>query len=226
MPDGNMPFESLDQMADATAAGMAQAAAASAFRLFRAKEFRRLARLEELSQTEQDRIFNELVVAHLILIMLLLEAPDLRAEADLRHYLGDLQKRLPKAYVENLRGLGVEAEHLETWYKLISMRYEEYARDRHGVRAAAMQIESSEKQLDMEGLSKIQMLVPVQAVAIGCHHHVCRGETEGRDELFKASLNELARFYVELRVGLEGGKITPLTKARMAIKRITRRKRK
>lgn len=70
------------------------------------------------------------------------------------------------------------------------------------------------------------MLVPVQAVAIGCHHHVCRGETEGRDELFKASLNALARFYVELRVRLEGGKVTPLTKAKMAIKRITRRKRK
>jgi hypothetical protein len=221
-----MPFESIDQVADATAAGMAQASASSAFHLFSDKEFRRLARFEQMSQTEQDRIFNELAVAHLVLIMLLIEAPDLKAETELRHYLGGLEKRIPKAYVENLRGLGVETEHLEIWDKLISMRYEEYARDRHGVRAAAMQIELSEKQLDMESLSKIQLLVPVQAVAIGCHHHVCRGNTEGRDDLFKVTLKSLAAFYVDLRVRLEGGKITPLTKARMALKRITRRKRK
>ena len=56
-------FESLDQMADSTAAALAQAAAGSAFHLFRDKQFRRLANFEKLSQAEQDRIFNELVVA-------------------------------------------------------------------------------------------------------------------------------------------------------------------
>ena len=86
-----------------------------------------------------------------------------------------------------------------------------------------MQIESSEKGLDLDGLSKIQLLVPVQAVAIGCHHHVCRGETDGRDELFKSTLKSLSKFYIELRVRLEGGKITPLTRARVAVKRLFRR---
>ncbi|MBI4763692.1 MAG: hypothetical protein HY787_03695 [Deltaproteobacteria bacterium] len=38
------------------------------------------------------------------------------------------------------------------------------------VRAAAMQLESTEKPLDLQDLSKIQLLVPVQAVSIGCHH--------------------------------------------------------
>ncbi|MBI2360536.1 MAG: hypothetical protein HYV04_16810 [Deltaproteobacteria bacterium] len=103
------------------------------------------------------------------------------------------------------------------------MRYEEYARDRHDVRAAAMQIESSEKRLDLDDLAKIQMLVPVQAVAIGCHRHICRGETEGRDDLFKLTLKSLSMFYVELRVRFEGGRITPLTRARVALKRMLRR---
>ena len=71
-------FESLDQTAEATAAGLSQAAAASAYELFCDKEFRRMAGPERLSQGEQDRIFNELVIAFLVLIMLLLEAPDLR----------------------------------------------------------------------------------------------------------------------------------------------------
>ena len=216
-------FESLDQMADSTAAALAQVAAGSAFHLFRDKQFRRLANFEKLSQVEQDRIFNELVVASVVLIMLVLEAPDLRVAGEFRDYFADLNKRVPKAHVDHLRALGIETKHLRDWEKLIAMRYEEYARDRHDVRAAAMQIESSQKVLDLDDLSKIQMLVPVQAVAIGCHHHICRGDTDGRDDLFKLTLRSLSRFYVEVRVRFEGGRITPLTRARVALKRILRR---
>jgi hypothetical protein len=219
-------FESLDQMADETATAMSQTAASSAFRLFRDEQFRQLARFQQLSQTEQDRIFNELVVASLVLIMLMLEAPDLRIPRESHDYLKGVKEKVPKAYVESLRNLGVETEHLRDWEKLIAMRYEEYARDRHDVRAAAMEIESSEKSLDLASLSKIQMLVPVQAVAIGCHHHICRGETQGQDDLFKCTLRSLSRFYVELRVRIEGGKITPLTRARTAVKRALNRNRK
>jgi hypothetical protein len=218
-------FESLDQMAEATAAALVKAAAGSAFQLFRNKQFRLLAGFEQLSQTEQDRIFNELVVASVVLIMLVLEAPDLRVAGEFRGYMADLKERIPEAHVDHLRTLGVEAKHLRDWEKLIAMRYEEYARDRHDVRAAAMQLESSDKALDFNDLSKIQMLVPVQAVAIGCHHHICRGETEGRDELFKLTLRSLSRFYAEIRVRFEGGRITPLTRARAAVKRILRRMR-
>jgi hypothetical protein len=89
-----------------------------------------------------------------------------------------------------------------------------------------MDLESSEKGLTVDGLSKIQLLVPLQVTAIGCHHHVCRGDTDGRDELFKLILRSLSRFYFELRVTLEGGRITPLTCARMAVKKTLRRMRR
>jgi hypothetical protein len=219
------PVGSLDQMADATAVGLAQAAAGAAFQLFRDKQFCQLARFEQLSQIERDRIFNELVVSFVVLIILVLEAPDLRVAREFQHYLADLNKRISKAHVENLRSMGVEPNHLRDWEKLLSMRYEEYVRDRHAVRAAAMQIESAEKRLDLDDLSKIQMLVPVQAVAIGCHDHICRGATKGRDDLFKVTLRSLSMFYVEIRVRLEGGRITPLTRARVAVKRIIHRMR-
>jgi len=207
-------------MADTTASALAKAAAASAFHLFQDRQFRRLADLEQLSQTEQDRIFNELLVAFLVLIMLALEAPDLRIPEEFRDYCVTLNKKIPRAHIDELRQIGVDKKHLKSWKKLINMRYEEYARDRHDVRAAAMQIESSEKGLDIDGLSRIQMLVPVQAVAIGCHHHNCRSRTEGRDELFKLTLNSLSKFYVEIRVRFEGGEITPLTRARLALHKI------
>ncbi len=216
-------YESLDQMADTTAAGLVEAAAGSAFQLFRDKKFRRLAAIEQLSQEERDRIFNELVVALVVLIMLLLEAPDLHGAGEFRGYLATLNKSIPKAHVDQLRSLGVETNHLQDWEKFIGMRYEEYARDRHNVRAAAMQIESAEKRLDLDDLSKIKMLVPVQAVAIGCHHHICRGDTEGRDDLLTLMLRSLFQFYIELRVRLEGGRITPLTRARAALMQLLRR---
>ena len=210
-------------MVEVTAAGLSQAAAASAYELFCGKEFRRMAGLERLSQAEQDRIFNELLVAFLVLIMLMLEAPDLRVPRELRNYLDDLSKRISEAHVEHLKTLGVEADHLRDWEKLISMRYEEYARDKHEVREAAMQIESAEKRLDLDGLSRIQLLVPLQAVSIGCHHHICRGNTDGQDDLFKQILKSLSKFYVERRIRLEGGRIAPLTRARVALKRMLQR---
>ena len=86
-----------------------------------------------------------------------------------------------------------------------------------------MKIESAKKSLDLAGLSRIQLLVPVQAVSIGCHHHICRGNTDGQDGLFTQILKSLSKFYVEVRIRLEGGKITPLTRARVALKRIANR---
>lgn len=219
-------FESLDQMAGATGGALSQAAASAAFQLFKDKRFRKLARFNRLSQTEQDRIFNELVVANLVLFMFVFEAPDLRVADEQRAYLAGVSKKIPLAYVQNLRNLGIEAKHLQDWEKLIGMRYEEYARDRHEVRAAAMELESKERSLNMESLSKIQMLVPVQTVAIGCHDHICRGETKGKDDLFKLILQSLTRFYFEFRMKIEGVKITPFDRAHLAVMRSLDRLRK
>jgi hypothetical protein len=178
-----------------------------------------LAGFDRLSQTEQDRIFNELVVANLILNMLVFDAPDLRVADEQRAYLAGVNKKIPAAYVQNLKDLGIEAKYLQDWGKLIGMRYEEYARDRHEVRAAAMELESKERSLNMDTLSKIQMLVPVQTVAIGCHDHICRGKTAGKDDLFKLILESLSRFYFEFRMKIEGVKITPFDRAHLAVKR-------
>jgi hypothetical protein len=212
-------FESLDQMAGATAGALSQAAASAAFGLFKDKQFRKLAGFDRLSQTEQDRIFNELVVANLVLFMLVFEAPDLRVADEQRAYLAGVNKKIPVAYVQNLRDMGLEAKYLQDREKLIGMRYEEYARDRHDVRAAAMELESKERSLNMDTLSKIQMLMPVQSVAIGCHAHICRGETKGKDGLFKLILQSLTRFYFEFRLKIEGVKITPFDRTHLAVKR-------
>jgi hypothetical protein len=217
--------EDFDQLAAKTAAPLAQAAGGAAFELFQDEHFRSLARFDAISQTEQDRIFNELVVAFLMLIRLVLEAPDLRVPDMLRDHLKNVGSKLPAAHIDVLRSMGVEDTHLRDWETLLAMRYEEYARDRHQARAAAMQLEGQEKQLDIEDLRAIQLMVPVNTVAIGCHIHNCRGQTDGRDELFKETLRALGEFYVEMRLHFEGGKAGPLTRARTKLRQMVRRKR-
>ena len=54
-----------------------QAACNFAHTMYWHKNFQALARLDQLNQGEQDRIFNELIVANIVLIMLSFEAPDL-----------------------------------------------------------------------------------------------------------------------------------------------------
>jgi len=197
-------FESLDEMAAATASALSEAASHEAFALFSDKKFRRLAKFESISQVEQDRIFNELVVAWHLLIRLTLEAPDLRADADLKPFLSVLSSEIAPAYVSALAKLGVPDKNCREWEALLEMRYDEYARDRHKARTAAIELESAEKEITLDDLNRLQLFVPVSTVAIGCHHHICRGETEGRDELFQAILRPLARFYVDARLRFEG----------------------
>ena len=61
--------------------------------------------------------------------------------------------------------------------------------------------------MDIEKLSEIQMLTPINAVAIGTHQHILRGKTKGKDELFKLLVRWLGKVYVGIRIPIEGGKI-------------------
>lgn len=201
------------------AGSLAKSAANKAFKLFQDKKFRTLADFPDLTQIEQDRIFNELVLAGLVMIMLTLEAPDLRVPEDLKTYFVSVKDQVMWEYIQQLIGLGIKKKYIKDWEKLIKMRYGEYSSGKSQAREAAMEIESKEEGLTAEKMFGITLMLPVNTVAIGCHNHICRGKTDGRDELFKIILKWLGRFYLEVRVPLEGGKIDWKSKARVFIRR-------
>lgn len=207
----------LSKMAKITVTVLVQVASQNALELFRDKQFRKLTDFDGLAQIEQDRIFNELVLAYLTLLMLTFEAPDLRVDAPLKEYFISLREEIPKAYIDQLKDLRIEKKYLKDWEKLISMRYEEYAKDKLELRSTAMKIEEKEQSLTTGKLNEIQMLLPVQTVAIGCHHHVCRGKTREKNELFKVILRYLSKFYVEVRITAEGGNISFWNKLKVKI---------
>ena len=198
----------IEDLARATADKLAEAAAQCAYKIFCDKQFRALACFDQLDQTEQDRIFNELLVSALLLIMLTFEAPDLDVPSDHHEYLKHVAEDIPRAHIRALRKLGVEQEHLDIWDKLIRMRYEEYQQSRLHIRAAAMELEELERELDADGLDRIALMLPVEVIAIGCHKHVCRSQTDGRDELFKVQLRAFAKFFIHIRLLTQGRRVT------------------
>ena len=224
MPATIPQFNSVEELVDATTDNMVQAVPHYAYKVFEDKTFRRLTKFQKISVQERDFIFNELVVGNLVLVMLMLEAPDLRVSDDMRKYFADLSKKLPEAYIRLMRSRGIEEKYLGDWRKLIKMRYDEYNGDRHGVRAGNMELESRNKQLTKRDLELIQMTVPVQAVGIGCFVHICHGKTDGREDLLSHLVKSFGEFYLEFRVHFEGGKITPLKRAKSKLRSLVRRK--
>src|SRR3989339_1076489 len=172
--------------------------------------------LNEMVQLEQDRILNELILAGITVIMLTLEAPDLRINRDFKEYFRLLKDEVPKAHLTQLKEMGIEKKHVKLWKKLIEMRYDEYAQDRLKARSAAMEYDSRKKDLTSKDLDDIHLFLPAFTVAVGCHHHICRGKTEGKDLAFKYLMKKLARFYTMMRAAMEGGHLTPIGRARIA----------
>jgi len=214
---------SIEDLAHATADKLAEAAAHCAYQIFSDKQFRALACFDQLDHTEHDRIFNELLVSSLLLIMLTFEAPDLDVPNDYHEYLKQLAEDIPRAHIRALRKLGVEQEHLDIWDQLIRMRYEEYQQSRLRIRAAAMEWQELERELDADGLGRIALMLPVEVIAIGCHTHICRSQTDGRDELFKVQLRAFAKFFIHIRLLTQGRRVTVWMRLYVACRRIMRR---
>lgn len=206
---------------DSDAEKFTQAAGGVAFKLFTNPKFRNLCLFDTISQVEQDRIFNELVIAVITVMMLTCDAPDI--PEDRQDYLAQIKNKIAKSYTQQLKELGVESKFTKQWDTLIDMRYREYSEDKLKAREAAMIVESEDGDIDLKKLSEIQMMLPIQTVAIGCHHHICRSNTDGRDELFKMILHWLGEYYVEFRVFAEGKTIHPLARIKVCFRRLLRK---
>jgi hypothetical protein len=184
-------------------------AARQSMKIFSNPIFREFCNFKKISKIEQDRIWNELTIACLILPIFAFEAPDLRSDEKLRAYLRDLANEIPKAHVKNLKNMGIEEKFLADWRKLIQMRKDEYEEDKIEAKSAAMQVEEEYSgPLNLEKLEGIQLMLPINVIAIGCHRHICRSKTEGKDDLLKMIVKWLGKYYVEIRLPAEGINLT------------------
>lgn len=209
---------SLSKMAQIMAGSLDRAASQNAFQIYRNPKFRQLSSLESLEKIEQDRIFNELLVTNIVLLMMTLESNDLMIKEELKNYFLLIKDSLPKAHCNELAALGLEKEFLDIWDKLINLRYEEYSNNKNDVREASMEFEAKEKELTVNDIEDIQSILPVQTVAFGNFRHICRGKTKGKDDLLRFLVRHHGRFYIQMRILLEGVKLPLWKKIKMKTK--------
>ena len=170
-----------------------QSAIKWAFKTYWNRKFLKLAKINSLEQIEKDRIFNELIIAGEILIMLTLEAKDLKCDDGRKEMLLKCKDLVASTHDNFMKKLGIERKYRKLWKKLISMRYEEYAKDKFKAREAMMEYESKGKELEISDLEGISLTVIPFTVAVGVHRHIIRRKTKGKDLLFKLIMKRLSR---------------------------------
>ena len=179
-----IPEEILDKLGQA----LANVVARVSFMLWEKKEFREMIDFDKISQTEQDRIFNELEVSFLGLFYLYLDNLSTQLENQAEKALVEqLKPALKKGFISLYEDLKIEKKFIDIWKELINMRFEEYKKDfkllmKEGkkekeIRKACKVIKNDEK----FGLFWARN----QAITLACLQHIRRGKLDHKDPLRK-----------------------------------------
>lgn len=159
---------------------LAQVVASSAFEFWQRKDFRLYVNFQSLSQTEQDRMFNELEVSVLGLFTLSLDYAISIAKEEYKKLLKTLQREIRYGFIKLFSDLGIEKKFLEQWEKLIDMRFKEYYEDLK----TAMKESSAWDELKGDEEMR-QTWARIETITIDCLTHIKRGDVKKDDPLWK-----------------------------------------
>ena len=170
-----------EESADETSRRLIDFVLKSVFEVFKDEEFRRYFNFFRQREEEQDRLFNELGVTGLCLLLFALDDIYLKSH-DKIHFWREVRQKTPQMFQGWLKELGIHRKHISPWGKLIKMRYQEYQIDRKEVR---QELEKHDKEFSAyEGEAAKSAYVRFMAVAIGAIHHLRRGKTNPKDPFF------------------------------------------
>lgn len=123
-------MENLDELLLRTGEQFGEIIAQTSFELWQENTFRNLVNFDSISQTEQDRIFNELEVSALGLFILNLDhAVESSKSQETEIFYSKLKHALVEGFLNLFKKLNIEQKHIHEWRILIDMRLEEYRRD-------------------------------------------------------------------------------------------------
>jgi len=164
----------------------------SAFSVFSDEQFRRMINFEKRKQIEQDRIFNELVVTGLILLLMMINdfLPDIDPER--KQFWHDIKEGIPDLFVNWLKEVGVGDKFAGIWKKLIYLRWDEYKKEQSATRR--MFLGSALGDIQNEAFK--DAAVRVETTTVGSLLYITRGNAKPRrisGELYGAKLNDPLR---------------------------------
>ncbi len=153
----------------------------SAFSVFSDEQFRRMINFKKRKQIEQDRIFNELVVTGLILLLMMINdfLPDVDPER--KQFWQDIKEGIPSLFVNWLRGAGVGDKFAAIWKKLIYLRWDEYKTEQIATRR--MFLGGVFGNIQNEAFK--DATVRVETATVGSLLHITRGKAKSNDPLRK-----------------------------------------
>lgn len=156
----------------------------SAFRLFREKDFRVWLEFDELTQQEQDRIFNELMVTAGCLSVLMTETLIKFHEDDFKDFLKQVAGKLTTIHQETIRSLGVEDHLVKMWDDLLNIRKNEYMQDYNQYRSELPNVEEDNPW--------------ILVTAVGGFDHITRGKGKPTDLVYRMILKWLGKLSFEI----------------------------
>ena len=185
---------------DFTADKLAEAVASFAYDVWSRKDFRLFINFHNISQAEQDRIFNELEVSILGLLILKFDDSISRKDKEFGLMLEYFENKLIEGFLNLFKNLKVEERYLKQWKTLIDMRLTEYRKDYK----IATQESKKVKEFDKNEESLKNSWARLETITIDCLTHIRRGEVKKEDPLWK--------FLRKWLINLES-KLAPLTSA-------------
>lgn len=142
-------------------------------KVFNDNHFQKMAKIKELDQEEQDRIFNEVQVSGLVYCIIFIEQRRQYLNENRSVLWRDVIEKIPKTFCGWLSELGVEKEYVNIWEKLIDLRLREYQEGIFEMKNVL------KKKLDDDPRENIkEIFYSLESVAIGGMLHITRGKAE------------------------------------------------
>lgn len=173
-------MKEIEEMLRESSKRLATYAAESSFEMWSRKDFRLYINFPNITQTEQDRIFNELEVSILGLLTLNFDHAVSVADKKMKPVVEFLGGSVREEFLGLFRELGIEEKLIKQWDLLIDMRFKEYRK--HFKYAIKEYKKSKEQEFDEETLNT---LARIDTITIDCIAHVRRGNVKDDDPLWK-----------------------------------------
>src|SRR3989344_2572201 len=143
----------------------------SAYQVFLDESFRELADFKRQNEEEQNRIFNELVVTGLGLLLLLIDdkLPNIKDER--KNFWKEVRDKVPELFTEWLESLGIAKTYVGIWAKLIDLRMDEYLKDKGMTRNVWAEELFKENDEEMNDAA-----VRVETMTVSSLLHITRGK--------------------------------------------------
>ncbi len=159
---------------------LAEVIASQAFEFWQRKDFRLYVEFDKLSQTEQDRLFNELEVSVIGLFVIHLDNTIEKVDKRFIPVLQVLQREITLGFVDLLSNTGIDKKYVKQWTALIDMRLKEYREDFQTA------LKESEKMKEFKGDKELRSTwAVIETITIDGLSHIRRGNMKADDPLWK-----------------------------------------